>query len=221
MKSTTIWPINTVPSLLIEKLLNFYKSQSPTDPYYDKVDLRGTIPQPSHIPELYEFIESLGYKIDFHYKILGNYLETNICYPIHVDTGKIGTSQPYDTNYMIFLIPLHVPENCNSYLFLLDQEWYGEASTFMVQNWKKGWNNMINDYSNQPIQNYNLEPWDTRLNNLNVILTEETLQGMSAHLIYKWKTSSMISFPCTQMHFSTTDSKDFKIGLSLRLRLIR
>jgi len=220
MKPSIIWPINTVPNSLVERLLSFYKSQTPVDHYYNNVDYRGVIPSVQHMPELYKFIETLGYKIDYNYKPLGNFFETNICYPIHADTGKIGTLQPHDTNYFVFLIPLFVPENCNSYLFLLNQEWYEEASTFMVQNWKKGWNNMINDYKDKPIKNFNFEPWDKRLNNLNVILTEETLNGMSTHLIYKWKVSSMISFPCTQMHFSTTDSKDQKIGLSLRLRLL-
>ena len=219
MKPTTIWPLNTVPVNLLDKLLSFYKSQNPTDPYYGKADLRGSVPDKKTIPELYEFIESLGYKIDYDYKISGNYLETSSHYPIHADTGKIGTTSPHDTKYIIFLIPLFVPENCNSYLFLLNQEWYGEASTFSPQKWTQGWNHMIRDYTDQPIKNFNFEPWDKRLNNLDIFLTEETLHGMSVHTIYKWKTTSMMSFPCTQMHFSTTDSKINKIGLSLRLRL--
>jgi hypothetical protein len=211
------WPVNTVPEELRSRLLNFYLSNSSNDPYYKGIDYKSNPPNVNDMPELYKFIETLGYNIDYTCPVRGNYLETNHHYPIHSDTGK---EDSYDTKYTIFLIPLRLPQNCHSYLFLLNQQWYGEASTFSVQPWAVGWNHMIKDYSNKPIVNSEYNSWDKNLNSLRVKLTEETLQGMSLDTIYKWKIGSMISFPCTQLHFSTLSSTEYKIGLSLRLKLL-
>jgi hypothetical protein len=212
------WPINTVPEELLAKLLDFYLRNNSSDPYYGGYDYKSNPPSFTDIPELFHFIEELGYHIDYTFPVRGNYLETNHHYPIHCDTGKEDT---YNTKYTVFLIPLRLPPDCHSYLFLLNQQWYGEASTFSVQPWKVGWNHMIKDYSNIPIHNTEFNSWDKNLNNLNVKLTEETLQGMSLDTIYKWKIGSMISFPCTQLHFSTIGSEEYKIGLSLRLKLLK
>ena len=210
------WPINSVPDNLINKLLLNYKNSNRRDNYYKGKDLRASPPNFQELPELYSFLESLNYKIDFNFPVRGNYLETANHYPIHCDTGK---EESYNVDYTVFLFPLFLPEHCHSYLFLLNQKWHGEASTFSVQDWPTGWNHMIKDYSDKPILNKSTSVWDSRINSLGIKLTAQTLEHMSIDTIYKWKVGSFISFPCTQLHFSTTDSNTNKIGLSVRLKL--
>jgi hypothetical protein len=214
MSKVVTWSKDTVPASLIESLLNFYKNQNPYDSNFSGRDLRGLPPQYEDLPEVYDFLESLGYNL-VDKKSSGNYLETASTYPIHVDTGK---DDSFSLNYTIFLFPLYLPENCNSYLFLLDQKWMGEATTFIQQPWIKGWNYMLKEYDSDLLQNLEFGKWDRRLNSLGIPFTDKTLDGMTVDCIYRWKVGSMISFPCNQLHMSITDSKTPKIGLSLRIK---
>jgi hypothetical protein len=214
MSKVTIWSQDTVPNSLIESLLNFYKKQQSYDHNFGGKDLRGLPPQYEDLPEVYNFLESLGYEF-IDKTCTGNYLETASSYPIHADTGK---ADHHSLDYTIFLFPLYIPEDCNSYLFLLNQKWLGEATTFVQQQWPKGWNHMATDYNSSLLQNLNFGKWDTRLNLLGIPFIEKTLDGMTVDCIYSWKVGSMISFPCNQLHMSVTDSDIPKIGLSLRIK---
>lgn len=212
MSKIISWSKDTVPVELVSKMLNFYKQQTPYDPNFKGKDLRGLPPTRFDIPELYAFIESLGYTI-LDDTPSGNYLETASQYPIHVDTGK---GLDHSLDYTIFLFPLYLPSDSISYLFLLKQTWLGEATTFTKQPWTKGWNNMVTDYNDITGIEYN--KWDSRLNELGIIFTDLTLNGMSVDTVISWKVGSVVSFPCNQLHFSVTNSNIPKIGLSLRLK---
>ena len=212
MSKIISWPKDTVPLELVSKMLDFYKQQTPYDSNFKGKDLRGLPPTRSDLPELYEFIEALGYTILDNIPS-GNYFETASPYPIHVDTGK-GTTHSLD--YTIFLFPLYLPADSISYLILLNQTWLGEASTFTKQPWTKGWNHMITDYND--ITGIEYGKWDSRLNELGISFTDLTVDGMSIDTIISWKVGSIVSFPCNQLHFSVTSSSIPKIGLSLRLK---
>jgi hypothetical protein len=214
MSKITIWSKDTVPISLLDSLLNFYKNQTSYDPNFKGKDLRGIPPQYEDLPEVYDFLESLGYKF-IDKTCSGNYLETASPYPIHVDTGK---EDSFSLDYTIFLFPLYLPENSNSYLFLLNQKWMGEATTFIQQPWIKGWNHMLKEYNHELLKNLEFGEWDRRLNALGIPFNEKTLDGMTVDCIYKWKVGSMISFPCNQLHMSVTDNNIPKIGLSLRIK---
>jgi hypothetical protein len=212
MNKIIAWPQDSVPKELVSAMLNFYKNQNSYDNNFNGRDLRGLPPQRKDLPELYNFLESLGYEF-VNDTGSGNYLETSSVYPIHVDTNK---GDEYSLDYTIFLFPLVLPENCNSYLFLLDQTWNGEATTFVKQPWPTGWNNMELNYND--IQNINYGKWDNRLNLLGIKFSDLTLDGMTVDTIYRWKVGSFVSFPCNQLHFSVINSTKNKIGLSLRLK---
>lgn len=212
MSKIISWSKDTVPLDLVAKMLDFYKKQQSYDTNFKGKDLRGRPPTRTDIPELYTFIESLGYVI-LDDKPSGNYFETACQYPIHVDTGKDNT---HSLDYTIFLFPLYIPEDSVSYLLLLNQKWLGEATTFVKQPWTKGWNNMVTSY--EDVQGLEYNKWDSRLNKLGIIFTDSTLDGMSIDTIISWKIGSLVSFPCNQLHFSVTTNLVPKIGLSLRLK---
>jgi hypothetical protein len=212
MSKIISWPKDTVPLELVSKMLDFYRQQTPYDQHFKGKDLRGLPPTRSELPELYAFIETLGYTI-LDDTPSGNYLETAGQYPIHVDTGK---GRNHSLDYTIFLFPLYLPKDSISYLILLNQTWLGEATTFTKQPWTKGWNNMVTDYTD--VQGIEYNKWDLRLNELGIIFTDLTLNGMSIDTIISWKVGSIVSFPCNQLHFSVTNSSIPKIGLSLRLK---
>jgi hypothetical protein len=214
MKNVTIWPAGTVPQDLVDDMLDFYRKQQAYDHNFGGKDKRGIPPQRADLPQLYDFIESLGYKVS-DIGITGNYLETAKNYPIHADTSR-GETNTLD--YTIFLFPLYIADTSNSYLFLLNQHWSGEASTFVRQPWPKGWNDIVSDYNDPKLSNVEYGTWDNRLRSLGISFTPETLDGMSLAAIYKWKIGTFASFPCTQLHFAVNDSNDMKVGLSLRLK---
>jgi len=217
MNNVTSWPKDTVPQALLDEMLDFYRHQVPYDPHFKGTDLRGIPPQYNDIPALYDFLNSLGYEFE-DINCSGNYLETASNYPIHVDTGKSPNCH-FDST--VFLFPLSLPENCNSYLFILNQQWTGEATTFVRQPWLVGWNHVCNDYSDSRLINLETSKWDNRFSSFNIPFTADTLEGMSIDSIYKWKIGSFASFPCNRLHFGITDSTIPKIGLSLRLRCKR
>jgi len=204
------WPVQTIPDELINKILEFYKNQKPYDKHFSGKDLRGKVPQMFELPELYTFLLSIGYKFD-EQKVHGNYLDTQLHYPIHTDS--------IEENGTIILIPLYVPDNSYSYLFILDQKYEGEATTFCKQPWKTGSNTMLREYDESNVINYNKNAWDQRINDLGIQLTEDTLQGMSLDTMYRWKVGSMISWPTNQLHFAIADPGENKIGLSIRIVL--
>lgn len=214
MNNITLWPKGTIPEDLLNEMLDFYKKQISYDLNFKGKDLRGYPPQYKDIPALYHLLESLGYEFE-DYQCSGNYLETSNNYPIHVDTGKHPNCH-FDST--IFLFPLFLPENCKSYLFILNQTWSGEATTFVKQPWQLGWNHMCTDYTNPNLNHLEKNNWDDRFSLLGVALTPETLDGMSLDSIYQWKVGSFASFPCNRLHFAITNNSIPKIGLSMRLK---
>lgn len=216
MNKITIWPQQTIPESLIKKLLDFYKDQNPRDIFNKRIhDLKGMVPQYEDVPELYDFLESLGYEfIDKNWND-GNYLETNENYGIHADTGK---DQTHTLDSTSFLIPLYMEPKCHSYLFFLNQVWNGEATTFVRQPWLQGWNYQCSDYSDPRLEYLDPENWDDRLDHIMPQLEPATREGMSIDSIYKWKIGSFVSFPNNRMHFAVTNSNIPKIGLAIRLK---
>lgn len=215
MNRINIWPQNTLSKELIEKLLSFYKKQIPVDQYYGGIDFKGEPPQYEDLPEFYDLLESLGYVFEDNYCHNGNFFETNENYGIHVDTGRAPWN--HSLTATSFLIPLYMEPKCHSYLFFLNQTWNGEATTFVRQEWLKGWNHLCSDYSDARLMNLDFENWDDRLNHIIPHLASDTREGMSIASMFKWNIGSFVSFPSNQLHFTAIDSKIRKIGLSIRL----
>ncbi len=214
MKHIKTWPVGTVPDWMIRRLLRHYHDQQSYDHNFGGQDKRGVPPTQAEMPELYAFLEALGYDADPS-TLSGNYFETNMPYPIHADTSK---NEHFSLDYTVFLIPLSLEEQSHSYLFLLDQEWMGQAATLTGQRWPQGWNELVTDYNDPRLVGRIPDEFDHRLATaLELPFSGTTLEGMSVDTIYRWRVGSMISFPCNKLHFSITKASLPKIGLSLRM----
>ena len=203
--------VNTTSELITQLCLDFYDSVDKTDPYGSGLQRYARVPQIDELPELYQYVRRLGYQFPDQ-RVRGNFFETSVGYNVHTDDSQL-----------TFLLPLILPEDCHSYLFILDQSYDHEPASFRreVTSHNPSYRRLFHEYDDSVLLDYNIGKWDERLETMIPHINSKTFKGMSVDTIFKWKTEKLISFPSNRLHFSTTNSDKRKTGLSFRVNLYK
>ncbi len=139
-------------------------------------------------------------------KSLGLFQESFKPVTLHVDTG-------FDFNKIIYKQTL-MPLSEGSETIIFKNRFYGCSTTFSInpQELKaKGYNKRSSEHLNL----YNKKPFDKKIYQ-KYLKHEEiaNLQGMEVELVYKWKLGDILIFDRSNLHCSSSNIDNKKIGFT-------
>ena len=137
---------------------------------------------------------------------LGLFQESFLPVSLHVDTG-------FDFNKIIFKQTL-VPLSEEGETIIFKNRFYGCSTTFSINPTElaaKGYNKRSSEHINL----YNGETFDKKIHN-KYLKHEEigNLKGLKVELIYKWKLGDILVFDRTNLHCSSSNLKNRKLGFT-------
>ena len=141
-----------------------------------------------------------------NHKSLGLFQESFKPVTLHVDTG-------FDFNKIIYKQTL-MPLSEGSETIIFKNRFYGCSTTFSInpQELKaKGYNKRSSEHLNL----YNRKPFDKKIYQ-KYLKHEEiaNLQGMEVELVYKWKLGDILIFDRSNLHCSSSNIDNKKIGFT-------
>ena len=137
---------------------------------------------------------------------LGLFQESFLPVSLHVDTG-------FDFNKIIFKQTL-VPLSEEGETIIFKNRFYGCSTTFSINPTElaaKGYNKRSSEHINL----YNGETFDKKIH-YKYLKHEEigNLKGLKVELIYKWKLGDILVFDRTNLHCSSSNLKNRKLGFT-------
>ena len=137
---------------------------------------------------------------------LGLFQESFLPVSLHVDTG-------FDFNKIIFKQTL-VPLSEEGETIIFKNRFYGCSTTFSINPTElaaKGYNKRSSEHINL----YNGETFDKKIHD-KYLKHEEigNLKGLKVELIYKWKLGDILIFDRTNLHCSSSNLKNRKLGFT-------
>ena len=137
---------------------------------------------------------------------LGLFQESFLPVSLHVDTG-------FDFNKIIFKQTL-VPLSEEGETIIFKNRFYGCSTTFSINPTElaaKGYNKRSSEHINL----YNGESFDKKIHD-KYLKHEEigNLKGLKVELIYKWKLGDILVFDRTNLHCSSSNLKNRKLGFT-------
>ena len=137
---------------------------------------------------------------------LGLFQESFLPVSLHVDTG-------FDFNKIIFKQTL-VPLSEEGETIIFKNRFYGCSTTFSINPTElaaKGYNKRSSEHINL----YNGETFDKKIHD-KYLKHEEigNLKGLKVELIYKWKLGDILVFDRTNLHCSSSNLKNRKLGFT-------
>lgn len=137
---------------------------------------------------------------------LGLFQESFLPVSLHVDTG-------FDFNKIIFKQTL-VPLSEEGETIIFKNRFYGCSTTFSINPTElaaKGYNKRSSEHINL----YNGETFDKKIHS-KYLKHEEigNLKGLKVELIYKWKLGDILVFDRTNLHCSSSNLKNRKLGFT-------
>ena len=137
---------------------------------------------------------------------LGLFQESFLPVSLHVDTG-------FDFNKIIFKQTL-VPLSEEGETIIFKNRFYGCSTTFSINPTElaaKGYNKRSSEHINL----YNGENFDKKIHD-KYLKHEEigNLKGLKVELIYKWKLGDILIFDRTNLHCSSSNLKNRKLGFT-------
>ena len=137
---------------------------------------------------------------------LGLFQESFLPVSLHVDTG-------FDFNKIIFKQTL-VPLSEEGETIIFKNRFYGCSTTFSINPTElaaKGYNKRSSEHINL----YNGESFDKKIHD-KYLKHEEigNLKGLKVELIYKWKLGDILIFDRTNLHCSSSNLKNRKLGFT-------
>ena len=137
---------------------------------------------------------------------LGLFQESFLPVSLHVDTG-------FDFNKIIFKQTL-VPLSEEGETIIFKNRFYGCSTTFSINPTElaaKGYNKRSSEHINL----YNGENFDKKIHD-KYLKHEEigNLKGLKVELIYKWKLGDILVFDRTNLHCSSSNLKNRKLGFT-------
>ena len=137
---------------------------------------------------------------------LGLFQESFLPVSLHVDTG-------FDFNKIIFKQTL-VPLSEEGETIIFKNRFYGCSTTFSINPTElaaKGYNKRSSEHINL----YNGETCDKKIHD-KYLKHEEigNLKGLKVELIYKWKLGDILVFDRTNLHCSSSNLKNRKLGFT-------
>tara|TARA_B100000941_G_C28490786_1_gene547824 strand:- start:59 stop:757 length:699 start_codon:yes stop_codon:yes gene_type:complete len=137
---------------------------------------------------------------------LGLFQESFLPVSLHVDTG-------FDFNKIIFKQTL-VPLSEEGETIIFKNRFYGCSTTFSINPTElaaKGYNKRSSEHINL----YNGETFDKKIHD-EYLKHEEigNLKGLKVELIYKWKLGDILVFDRTNLHCSSSNLKNRKLGFT-------
>lgn len=145
----------------------------------------------------------------------GNFFETPNPFHIHTDTGKKEDLANLSPKYNI-VVPLSEETDHNTVIF--EQQWFGDASHFMVGSIYKYWPDPVynlrkSDYcevKGVSSSEFDIDLYKTYLKHL----PYETVQGLSIKQIVPWRIGEVLIFDSTLLHCGSYFS-GIKKGLTI------
>ena len=137
---------------------------------------------------------------------LGLFQESFLPVSLHVDTG-------FDFNKIIFKQTL-MPLSEEGETIIFKNRFYGCSTTFSINPTElaaKGYNKRSSEHINL----YNGESFDKKIHD-KYLKHEEigNLKGLKVELIYKWKLGDILVFDRTNLHCSSSNLKNRKLGFT-------
>lgn len=137
---------------------------------------------------------------------LGLFQESFLPVSLHVDTG-------FDFNKIIFKQTL-MPLSEEGETIIFKNRFYGCSTTFSINPTElaaKGYNKRSSEHINL----YNGETFDKKIHD-KYLKHEEigNLKGLKVELIYKWKLGDILVFDRTNLHCSSSNLKNRKLGFT-------
>tara|TARA_B100002051_G_C16499714_1_gene517232 strand:- start:28 stop:726 length:699 start_codon:yes stop_codon:yes gene_type:complete len=137
---------------------------------------------------------------------LGLFQESFLPVSLHVDTG-------FDFNKIIFKQTL-MPLSEEGETIIFKNRFYGCSTTFSISPTElaaKGYNKRSSEHINL----YNGETFDKKIHD-KYLKHEEigNLKGLKVELIYKWKLGDILVFDRTNLHCSSSNLKNRKLGFT-------
>ena len=137
---------------------------------------------------------------------LGLFQESFLPVSLHVDTG-------FDFNKIIFKQTL-MPLSEEGETIIFKNRFYGCSTTFSINPTElaaKGYNKRSSEHINL----YNGESFDKKIHD-KYLKHEEigNLKGLKVELIYKWKLGDILIFDRTNLHCSSSNLKNRKLGFT-------
>ena len=137
---------------------------------------------------------------------LGLFQESFLPVSLHVDTG-------FDFNKIIFKQTL-MPLSEEGETIIFKNRFYGCSTTFSINPTElaaKGYNKRSSEHINL----YNGETFDKKIHD-KYLKHEEigNLKGLKVELIYKWKLGDILIFDRTNLHCSSSNLKNRKLGFT-------
>ena len=141
-----------------------------------------------------------------NFESLGLFQESFLPVSLHVDTG-------FDFNKIIFKQTL-VPLSEEGETIIFKNRFYGCSTTFSINPTElaaKGYNKRSSEHINL----YNGETFDKKIHD-KYLKHEEigNLKGLKVELIYKWKLGDILVFDRTNLHCSSSNLKNRKLGFT-------
>ena len=140
------------------------------------------------------------------FESLGLFQESYMPVSLHVDTG-------FEFNKVIYKQTL-MPLSENGETVIFKNRFYGCSTTFSLDSKElsaKGYNKR----SSEHIDLYDKKPFDKDIHQKFLKHEEiENLQGLEVEIIYKWKLGDLLIFDRTNLHCSSSNLDEKKIGLT-------
>ena len=145
-------------------------------------------------------------------KSLGLFQESYLPVSLHVDTG-------FDFSKIIYKQTL-LPLTNEGETIIFKNRFYGCSTTFSIDPKElsaKGYNKR----SSEHLDIYDKKPFDKKIHKK--FLTHENinnLKGLIVEKIYKWQLGDLLVFDRTNLHCSSSNLRDKKIGLTTSTKII-
>ena len=137
---------------------------------------------------------------------LGLFQESFKPVSLHVDTG-------FDFNKIIYKQVL-MPLTDEGETVIFKNRFYGCSTTFSINDEElaaKGYNKR----SSEHLMLYNQQPFDEKMYNKYLIHEDlNNLKGLEIEMVYKWHPGDLLIFDRTNLHCSSSNLKNKKIGLT-------